>query len=197
MDLPTPDDTSRAEDHAAAGGRDRPAGAHMPLACAVAVAILYLLSRLFRDTTFGAMTLLLAWTILFLAASTYLLRDMMRLLPAAVSAGWPRFFALGCLSNLAVLIGAFLCGCLLGCHGFGFGGVAGGGGPPGGGRPDAPTGIEGGLNAMGLFSVAFFVMPILPIGVWITAVAAFKADEEGPNDVDPAGSGRFFLDEDE
>lgn len=184
MDLPTPDDTSPAEDHADAGRCDRPAGAHMPLACAVAVAILYLLGRLFRDTTFGAMTHLFAWTILFFAASTYLLRDMMRLLPAAVSAGWPRFFALGCLSNLAVLIGAFLCGCLLGSYGFGFGGVGGGGGPVGG-RPDAPTGIEGGLNAMGYLIVFFYLLPFVPLVVWITAVAAYKADAEGPTEVDP------------
>ena len=142
----------------------------------------------------------IAWTIVLLAASTYLLRGMVRLL-GDVSAGWPRFFALGCLSNLAVLSGAFLWGCLLGSHGFGLGGPAGGGGGPGGGRGDAPTGIEGGLNALGLVSVAFFFMPFLPIVVWIIAVAAFKvaadmADEEG-NNADPAGKRKFFLDEDE
>ena len=141
----------------------------------------------------------IAWTIVLLAASTYLLRGMVRLL-GAVSAGWPRFFALGYLSNLAVLIGAFLWGCLLGSHGVGFGGVGGGGGPVGG-RGDAPTGIEGGLNALGFVFVAFFFMPILPIVVWIIAVAAFKvaadmADEEG-NNSDPAGKRKFFLDEDE
>ena len=103
--------------------------------------------------------------IVLLAASTYLLRGMVRLLPAAVSAGWPRFFALGCLSNLAVFIGAVLCGCLLGCRGSVFGGVAGGGGGAGGGWPDAPRGFEGALNALSLFSLAFFVIPILPIGV--------------------------------
>ena len=88
----------------------------------------------------------IAWTIVLLAASTYLLRGMVRLL-GAVSAGWPRFFALGCLSNLAVLIGAFLWGYLLGGSSFlgGPGGMGGGGG----GRGAAQTGIEGGLNALG------------------------------------------------
>jgi len=139
----------------------------------------------------------IGWTILLFAASTYLLRGMVRSLPAAVSAGWPRFFALGCLSNLALLIGAFLYGCLLGCRGLGFGGVAGGGGPPGGGWGDAPTGIEGGLNAIDFLIVGSFVLPVLPIGVWITAVAAFAADEEGNNEADLAGSGRFSPDKDE
>jgi len=146
----------------------------------------------------------IGWTILLFAASTYLLRGMVRLL-GAVSAGWPRFFALGCLSNLAVFIGAGLCGCVLGCRGFGFGGVAGGGGGIGGGRVAAPTGIEGALNAMGLVCAFFFVIPILPIGVWMIGVAALKvaadladmADEEGNKAADPAGKRKFFLDEDE
>ena len=145
----------------------------------------------------------IACTILLLAASEYLLRGMMRLLH--VTAGWPRFFALGCLSNLAVFIGAGLCGCVLGCRGFGFGGVAGGGGGIGGGRVAAPTGIEGALNAMGLVCAFFFVIPILPIGVWMIGVAALKvaadladmADDEGNKGADRAGKRKFFLDEDE
>jgi hypothetical protein len=170
----------------------------MPLACAVAVAIIFhVLDLLFRDNSwiFGV----IAWTILLLAASTYLLREMMRLLPADFSAGWLRFFTLGCLSNLAVLIGTFLCGCLLGCDNIGLGGPGGFGVD---GRGDRPTGIEGGLSAVLILLVFYFFLPILPIGVWITAVAASnvaaqKADGEGNNDVDPAGSGRFFLDKDE
>ena len=144
----------------------------------------------------------IAWTIVLLAASTYLLRGMVRLL-GAVSAGWPRFFALGCLSNLAVLIGAFLWGYLLGGSSFlgGPGGMGGGGG----GRGAAQTGIEGGLNALGFVFTAFFFLPILPIGVWMIGVAALKvaadladmADEEGNNAADPAGKRKFFLDEDE
>ena len=148
----------------------------------------------------------IAWTILLFAASTYLLRGMMRLLD--LTAGWPRFFALGCLSNLAVFIGAGLCGFLLGCRGSVFGGVAGGGGGAGGGWPDAPRGFEGALNALSLFSLAFFVIPILPIGVWMIGVAALKvaakvaadledmADDEG-NKADRAGKRKFFLDKDE
>ena len=135
----------------------------------------------------------IVWMIVLLAASTYLLRGMVRLLPAAVSAGWPRFFALGCLSNLAVFIGAGLCGCFLGFNTF----AGGPGGMGGGGRGDSPMGVEGGLNAMIALLVFYFFLPILPIGVWITAVAAYKANEEGNNEGDPAGSGRFSLDKDE
>jgi len=142
----------------------------------------------------------IAWTIVLLAASTYLLRGMVRLL-GAVSAGWPRFFALGCLSNLAVLIGAFLWGCLLGCSSF----LGGPGAMGGGGRGAAPMGIEGGLNALGFVFTAFFFLPILPIGVWMIGVAALKvaadladmADDEGNKAADPAGKRKFFLDEDE
>jgi hypothetical protein len=174
MDLPTPDDTPRAEDHADAGGRDRPAGARMRLdrqPILEIVAILYLLLRI-SHLSF----IMLYVTILFGAASWYLLRYLLCPSLRRVSVGWPRFFALGCLSNLAVLFGAFLCGCLFGSHGFGFGGVGGGGGPVGG-RGDAPTGIEGGLNALGLFSVAFFFMPFVPLFFWAGGVAAYKADQ--------------------
>jgi hypothetical protein len=141
----------------------------------------------------------IACTILLLAASEYLLRGMMRLLN--LTAGWPRFFALGCLSNLAVFIGVFLCGCLLGCNTF-----LGGPGGQGGGAPgDAPTGIEGGLNAMIMLLGFYFFLPILPIGVWMIGVAALKvaadladmADDEGNKAADPAGKRKFFLDEDE
>jgi len=140
----------------------------------------------------------IAWTILLLAASTYLLRGMVRLL-GAVSAGWPRFFALGCLSNLAALIGVFWCGCLGGCDSNFLGGPGGRGG---GGRGDAPMGIEGGVNAMIMLLVFYFFLPILPIGVWMIGVAALKvepdmADEEGNKAADPAGKRKFFLDEDE
>ena len=142
----------------------------------------------------------IAWTILLLAASTYLLRGMVRLL-GAVSAGWPRFFALGCLSNLAVFIGVFWCGCLLGCNTF----LGGPGGMGGGGRGDAPMGVEGGLNAIIMLLGFYFFLPILPIGVWMIGVAALKvaadladmADDEGNKAADPAGKRKFFLDEDE
>ena len=98
--------------------------------------------------------------------------------PDASREGGPSFFDLGCLSNLAVLIGVFLCGCLVGCLSFGFGGPAGGGG--GGGRGDSPMGIQGGLNAAGILLIGFFFLPILPIVVWIVAAAAYKAYKNRP-----------------
>jgi len=61
------------------------------------------------------------------------------------------------------------------------------------------------LNALGLVCTFFFVIPILPIGVWMIGVAAFKvaadladmADDEGKKAADRAGKRKFFLDEDE
>ena len=113
MDLPTPDDTSRAEDH-----------------------------------------------------------------PDVSRESGPSFCDLGCLSNLAVLIGVFLYGFLIGCLRFGFGGVAGGGG--GVGRGDSPMGIQGGLNAAETLLMGFFLLPILPIVVWIVGAAAYKAYKNRP-----------------
>jgi hypothetical protein len=131
----------------------------------------------------------LAVTILCLAA----LRNMMRSFPAADSVGWPRFFALGCLSNLVVLIGAFLWGCLLGCHAFLFNGAPGG--MPGGGLGYSTTGIEGGIYAMEFLILYFLVFPFLPLVVWIIAVAAYKAKHAAVQR--GAGKRKFFLDEDE
>ena len=92
--------------------------------------------------------------------------------------GGPSFIDLGCLSNLAVLVAVFLCGGLRGCHSFGFGGVAGGGG--GGGWGDSPMGFEGGLNAVGILLIGFFLLPILPIVVWIVGAKAYKAYKNRP-----------------
>jgi hypothetical protein len=98
--------------------------------------------------------------------------------PAAASGGGPGFFDLGCLSNLAVLIGVFVCGCLRGCESFGLIGGAGGGG--GIDMGDPPMGIQGGLNAMGVLLIGFFLLPILPIVVWIVGDAAYKAYKNRP-----------------
>jgi hypothetical protein len=194
--LPTPDDSSRAEDHADPG-RERGPG-FFDLGCLSNLAVpigVFLCGYLVGRKSYGSFRVMmdlffcLAVTILCLAA----LRNMMRSFPAADSVRWPRFFALGCLSNLVVLIGAFLWGCLLGCHAFLFNGAPGG--MPGGGLGYSTTGIEGGIYAMEFLILYFLVFPFLPLVVWIIAVAAYKAKHAAVQR--GAGKRKFFLDKDE
>jgi hypothetical protein len=82
--------------------------------------------------------------------------------------GGPSFFDLGCLSNLAVLIGVFLYGYIFGCEPFFlFGGA-------GQGR------MGGGVNAVVWLFLWVYILPILPIVVWIAGAAAYKASKNRP-----------------
>ena len=115
MDLPTPDDTSRAEDHADPGHE-----------------------------------------------------------------GGPSFFDLGCLSNLAVLIGVFLYGCIFGCEQINLGWTVGHGGGLGGPPIPPPTAFEGGVNAVVWLFLWVYILPILPVVVWIAGAVAYKGYKNQP-----------------
>jgi len=82
--------------------------------------------------------------------------------------GGPSFFDLGCLSNLAVLIGVFLYGYIFGCEPFFlFGGA-------GEGR------MGGGVNAVVWLFLWVYNLPILPIIVWIAGAVAYKGYKNRP-----------------
>jgi len=194
--LPTPDDTSRAED-LADPGRERGPG-FFELGCLSNLAVpiqVFLCGYLVGRKSYGSFRVMidlffiLAVTILCLAV----LRNMMRSFPAADSVGWPRFFALGCLSNLVVPIGVFLWGCLRGCQAFIFN--FGPDGMPGGGLGYSAKGIEGGFYALNFLIPYFLFFPFLPLVVWIIAVAAYKAKHAAVQR--GAGKRKFFLDKDE
>lgn len=100
--------------------------------------------------------------------------------PDASREGGPSFFDLGCLSNLAVLLGVFLCGCIFGCRQINLGWTVGHGGGLGGPPIPPPTAFEGGENAVVWLSVLVYVLPILPIVVWIAGAVAYKAYKNRP-----------------